>query len=73
MCEIDTIKNEAEAIKDRLNKQKEEIDLLIQKAKEQGEELSPDLIADFEQTKQSVEEINKRADNISTETKKKNR
>jgi hypothetical protein len=70
MDEIDTVKNEAEAIKDKLNKQKEEIDLLIKKAKEQGEDLSPVLIADFEQAKQSVAEINKRADNINAKVEK---
>jgi ABC-type multidrug transport system fused ATPase/permease subunit len=69
--EIESIKNEAEAVRDRLNRQQKEIEALFQKARESGEELPPDLVAEFEKEKQNIAEINKKVDNISAVVKKK--
>jgi hypothetical protein len=65
MSKIESIQNEAEAIRARLNKQQEDIEVLFRKAKETGENLSPELMANFEKEKKNIAEINKKVDSIS--------
>jgi high-affinity Fe2+/Pb2+ permease len=59
-----------QTIKDNLNKQKEDIERLVQKAKETGEELPPEIIAEFEKEKQNVAGINKSIDDTESRLKK---
>jgi seryl-tRNA synthetase len=66
MSKIESIQNEAEDIRARLNNQQEIIEALFQKAKETGENPSPELMADFEKEKKNIAEINKKVDSIST-------
>jgi hypothetical protein len=66
---MDDVISKTETMKNNLNRQKYEIELLIKKVKDDGEELPPDLLAEFEKAKQNVLEINESIDDINARIK----
>jgi hypothetical protein len=70
MGEIAEMAVKAENIRNAMNEKARKIERLIEKAKETGEELPPELLADFEREKQNLSEINQSIDNINDRIKK---